>query len=148
MQSLLWLLGLERRVQRRCAVVSQPLFQIQGEEGTIGSMDPESTVVHSGFGRCTTYWGGLSISSDLGVVAYTCIAAQLMAEIQADPLAPFRAIWCTSFDCSQLPTHILVTYRDQLDFIPSDQFIWLHYYDRPLISSELWQQKSRSSVMR
>ncbi|KAI5653505.1 hypothetical protein M9H77_30692 [Catharanthus roseus] len=32
-------------------------------------------VVHGGFGRCTTNWEGLSVSSDLGVVAYTCIAA-------------------------------------------------------------------------
>ncbi|KAI5674124.1 hypothetical protein M9H77_14488 [Catharanthus roseus] len=45
----------------------------------------------------------------------------LMTEIQADPLAPLGAIWCTAFDCSQLPTHTLVTYRDQLDFMPSDQ---------------------------
>ncbi|KAI5673246.1 hypothetical protein M9H77_13610 [Catharanthus roseus] len=88
-----------------------PLFWIQGEEGTIGSMDPESVtgsetdddlilrarrfiflligghmlpdfaenlvhaVVHGGFGRCTTDWGALSVSSDLGVVAYTYIAA-------------------------------------------------------------------------
>ncbi|KAI5654241.1 hypothetical protein M9H77_31428 [Catharanthus roseus] len=40
----------------------------------------------------------------------------------ADPLAPLGAIWCTAFDCSQLPTHTLVTYRDQLDFMPSDQW--------------------------
>ncbi|KAI5661872.1 hypothetical protein M9H77_21195 [Catharanthus roseus] len=32
-------------------------------------------IVHDGFGRCTTDWGGLSLSIDLGVVAYTCIAA-------------------------------------------------------------------------
>ncbi|KAI5649864.1 hypothetical protein M9H77_35869 [Catharanthus roseus] len=56
---------------------------------------------------------------------------QLMTEIQADPLAPLGAIWCTSFDCSQLPLHTLVTYRDQLDFMPSDQvlfFMYLHFY--------------------
>ncbi|KAI5657969.1 hypothetical protein M9H77_26762 [Catharanthus roseus] len=33
------------------------------------------SIVHCGFGRCTTDWGGLSLSLDLGVVAYTCIAA-------------------------------------------------------------------------
>ncbi|KAI5664408.1 hypothetical protein M9H77_23731 [Catharanthus roseus] len=32
---------------------------------------------------------------------------QLMTEIQADSLAPLGAIWCTSFDCSQLPMHTL-----------------------------------------
>ncbi|KAI5650788.1 hypothetical protein M9H77_36793 [Catharanthus roseus] len=40
----------------------------------------------------------------------------------ADPFAPLCAIWYTAFDCSQLPTHTLVTYRDQLDFMPSDQW--------------------------
>ncbi|KAI5664808.1 hypothetical protein M9H77_24131 [Catharanthus roseus] len=40
-----------------------------------------------------------------------------------DPLAPLSAIWCTAFDCSQLPTHTLVTYRDQLNFMPSDQMV-------------------------
>ncbi|KAI5672097.1 hypothetical protein M9H77_12461 [Catharanthus roseus] len=44
-----------------------------------------------------------------------------MTKIMADPLAPLGAIWCTVFDCSQLPTYTLVTYRDQLDFMPSDQ---------------------------
>ncbi|KAI5663042.1 hypothetical protein M9H77_22365 [Catharanthus roseus] len=41
----------------------------------------------------------------------------------ADPLAPHGTILCTAFDCSQLPTHTLVTYRDQLDFMPSDQMV-------------------------
>ncbi|KAI5675972.1 hypothetical protein M9H77_06922 [Catharanthus roseus] len=45
----------------------------------------------------------------------------LMTEIMADPLAPLGTIWCTTFDCSQLPMHTLVTYIDQLDFMPSDQ---------------------------
>ncbi|KAI5648035.1 hypothetical protein M9H77_34040 [Catharanthus roseus] len=31
--------------------------------------------VHGGFGRCKTDWRGLSVSSDLGLVAYTYIAA-------------------------------------------------------------------------
>ncbi|KAI5647561.1 hypothetical protein M9H77_33566 [Catharanthus roseus] len=38
-----------------------------------------------------------------------------------DDLILRTLIWCTVFDCSQLPTHTLVTYRDQLDFMPSDQ---------------------------
>ncbi|KAI5667153.1 hypothetical protein M9H77_17006 [Catharanthus roseus] len=32
-------------------------------------------VVHGSIGGCTTDWGGLSLSTDLGVVAYTYIAA-------------------------------------------------------------------------
>ncbi|KAI5658633.1 hypothetical protein M9H77_27426 [Catharanthus roseus] len=71
-------------------------------------------VVHGSFRGCTTYRGSLSHSTGLGVVAYSCIAAQLMTDVQGDPLAPLGAIWCTSFDCSQLPTHILVAYRDHL----------------------------------
>ncbi|KAI5673168.1 hypothetical protein M9H77_13532 [Catharanthus roseus] len=46
---------------------------------------------------------------------------QLLRRVQDDPLVPLGAMWCTSFDCSQLPTHTLITYRDWLDFIPSDQ---------------------------
>ncbi|KAI5650502.1 hypothetical protein M9H77_36507 [Catharanthus roseus] len=63
---------------------------------------------------------------------------QLITDIQADPLAPQGTIWCTSFDCSQLPTHTLMTYKDQLDFMPSDQFIWLPYLDCALVPSDLW----------
>ncbi|KAI5652290.1 hypothetical protein M9H77_29477 [Catharanthus roseus] len=37
-----------------------------------------------------------------------------MTDVQANPLAPLGA------DCSQLPTFTLVTYRDQLNFMPSD----------------------------
>ncbi|KAI5678599.1 hypothetical protein M9H77_09549 [Catharanthus roseus] len=57
-------------------------------------------------------------------ISQSCIPVlqpQLMTDVQDDPLAPIGAIWCRSFDCSQLPTHTLVTYRDQLDFMPSDQ---------------------------
>ncbi|KAI5661856.1 hypothetical protein M9H77_21179 [Catharanthus roseus] len=39
----------------------------------------------------------------------------------ANPLTPLGAIWCTSFDCSQLPAHTLVIYRDQLDIMSSNQ---------------------------
>ncbi|KAI5681115.1 hypothetical protein M9H77_02342 [Catharanthus roseus] len=87
----------------------------------------------TGFGGCTTDRGSLSLSTDLGV---------------ADPLALLGAIWYTSFDCSQLPTHTLVTYRDQLDFMPSNQFVWLPYLNRALLPSDLWRQRSYSSVMR
>ncbi|KAI5648267.1 hypothetical protein M9H77_34272 [Catharanthus roseus] len=65
----------------------------------------------------------------LQIWAWSCIPTlqpQLITEIQADPLAPLGAIWCTSFDY-------------QLDFMPSDQFIWLPYYDRPLVPSDLWR---------
>ncbi|KAI5652512.1 hypothetical protein M9H77_29699 [Catharanthus roseus] len=43
--------------------------------------------------------------------------------VQLDPLAPFGAMWCTSFDLSQLLVHVLLTYRDQLEFMPSDQSV-------------------------
>ncbi|KAI5674055.1 hypothetical protein M9H77_14419 [Catharanthus roseus] len=86
-----------------------PLFRIQGEEGTIGSMDPES--VH----RCARrLW---EVHDRLGALVLVQIWAwsriptlwpQLMTEIQADPLAPLGAIWCTAFDCSHLPTHTML----------------------------------------
>ncbi|KAI5671654.1 hypothetical protein M9H77_12018 [Catharanthus roseus] len=63
---------------------------------------------------------------------------QLIRHELDDPLAPLGVIWCTSFDCTQLPTHTLVTYRDQLDFMPSDQFVWLPYHGRDLVPSDLW----------
>ncbi|KAI5650351.1 hypothetical protein M9H77_36356 [Catharanthus roseus] len=56
-------------------------------------------VVHDSFEGCTTDRGSLSLSTDLSVV---------------DPLAPLGAIWCTSFDYSQLPMYTLITYRDHL----------------------------------
>ncbi|KAI5674017.1 hypothetical protein M9H77_14381 [Catharanthus roseus] len=80
----------------------------------------------TGFRGCMTDRGRLSLSTDLGVV-------------QPTPLAPLGAIQCTSFDCSQLPTHTLVTYRDQLDFMSSDQFVWLPYLDRALVPSNMWR---------
>ncbi|KAI5673087.1 hypothetical protein M9H77_13451 [Catharanthus roseus] len=46
---------------------------------------------------------------------------QLLRHVQQDPLAPLGAMWCTLFDCNQLPTHVLLTNRDQLDFMSSDQ---------------------------
>ncbi|KAI5669379.1 hypothetical protein M9H77_19232 [Catharanthus roseus] len=61
-----------------------------------------------------------------------------MTDVQADPLSPLGALWYTSFDCSQLPTQTLVTYRDQLDLMPSDQFVWLLYHDRGLVPFYLW----------
>ncbi|KAI5676886.1 hypothetical protein M9H77_07836 [Catharanthus roseus] len=78
--------------------------------------------MHGGFGRCTTDWKSLSVSSDLGVVAYTYIAA---SADDGDSGRLSYSSWrnmCTVFDCNQLPMHTLVTYRDQLDFMPSDQW--------------------------
>ncbi|KAI5681552.1 hypothetical protein M9H77_02780 [Catharanthus roseus] len=42
---------------------------------------------------------------------------QLLQHVQTDLLAPLSAIWCTSFDYSQLPTHVLLTYkgREEVD---------------------------------
>ncbi|KAI5674209.1 hypothetical protein M9H77_14573 [Catharanthus roseus] len=67
-------------------------------------------VVHGSFGGCTTDRGSLSHSTNLGM---------------ADPLAPLGSIWCTSFDCSQLPTHT--------------PFVWLPHHDRGLVPSDLWR---------
>ncbi|KAI5669507.1 hypothetical protein M9H77_19360 [Catharanthus roseus] len=67
--------------------------------------------MHGSFMRCTTDRGSPSATSDLGLVAYSYL------------LAPLGAMWCTSFDLSQLPMHVLLTYRDQLDFMPSNQVL-------------------------
>ncbi|KAI5680587.1 hypothetical protein M9H77_01814 [Catharanthus roseus] len=86
------------------------LFWLQSEEGTIGSMDPES--VHQQL--CTADLGGArQIGGALVLVQIwvrsliPTLRPQLMTEIMADPLAPLGVIWCTAFDCSQLPTHTL-----------------------------------------
>ncbi|KAI5650481.1 hypothetical protein M9H77_36486 [Catharanthus roseus] len=42
--------------------------------------------------------------------------------VHPDPLTPLGAMWCTSFDFNQLPMNALLTYRDQLDFMSSDQY--------------------------
>ncbi|KAI5649068.1 hypothetical protein M9H77_35073 [Catharanthus roseus] len=80
-------------------------------------------VVYGSFRRCTTDRGSLSHITNLGMVMYPCIAASTYDRCQDDPLTPLGAIWCTSFDCSQLPTHTL--------------FVWLPYYDRALVPSDL-----------
>ncbi|KAI5658573.1 hypothetical protein M9H77_27366 [Catharanthus roseus] len=41
--------------------------------------------------------------------------------VELKPHAPLSAMWCTSFDLSQLPKHVLLTNRDQLDFMSFDQ---------------------------
>ncbi|KAI5656522.1 hypothetical protein M9H77_25315 [Catharanthus roseus] len=74
---------------------------------------------------------------------------QLITDVQADLLAPLGAIWCTSFDCSQLATHTLVTYTDQLDFIPSDQ-AWLQWRLRvrhvPALAAEVLSYPSDECI--
>ncbi|KAI5671950.1 hypothetical protein M9H77_12314 [Catharanthus roseus] len=49
---------------------------------------------------------------------------QLFRYVEQDPPALLGAMWCTTFDCSQLPTHVLLKYIDQLDFMLFDQ-VWL-----------------------
>ncbi|KAI5652762.1 hypothetical protein M9H77_29949 [Catharanthus roseus] len=80
--------------------------------------------VHGSFRGCMTDRGSPSPTSDLGLVAYSCIAVSATLACSQDPLAPLGAIWCTAFDFSQLPTHVLLTYRDQLDVMSFDQ-VWL-----------------------
>ncbi|KAI5650678.1 hypothetical protein M9H77_36683 [Catharanthus roseus] len=88
-----------------------PLFWIQGQEGTFGSMDPGS--VYS-FGGCTTDRGNLSLTTDLGVVAYTCIEASI------------------DYECSGRPSCSSWRYM----------FIWLPYFDRALVPSDLWRAET------
>ncbi|KAI5674270.1 hypothetical protein M9H77_14634 [Catharanthus roseus] len=74
---------------------------------------------------------------------YNIWKSNLDRHVYLDPLPPLGAIWCTSFDLNQLSTHVLLTYRDQLNFMPSDhfaaQFVWLPYLDRGLVPSDLRQ---------
>ncbi|KAI5671501.1 hypothetical protein M9H77_11865 [Catharanthus roseus] len=82
-----------------------PLFRLQSEEGTIGSMNSKSI-------------GGALVLVQIWVWSLIpTLRPQLMTEIMADPLAPLGAIWCTTFDCSQLLTHTLA-----LSY-PSDEYI-------------------------
>ncbi|KAI5647725.1 hypothetical protein M9H77_33730 [Catharanthus roseus] len=68
--------------------------------------------VHGGFGRCTIDWGGLSVSSDLGVVAYTYIAASAN---DGDSSGPSCSSWRNMYNSSS-------TARPQLF---SRTIIWL-----------------------
>ncbi|KAI5683592.1 hypothetical protein M9H77_04820 [Catharanthus roseus] len=79
----------------------------------------DRTAVHNGFGRCTTDWKGLGVSSDMGVVAYTYIAAS------AD-----NGDYCRP-SCSSWPAYAHSGYIQR-------PFMWLPYYDRPLVPSDLW----------
>ncbi|KAI5673355.1 hypothetical protein M9H77_13719 [Catharanthus roseus] len=51
---------------------------------------------------------------------YRCLC-KLDRYVEQDLRAPLDALWCTLFDLSQLPIHVLLTYLDQLDFMASDQ---------------------------
>ncbi|KAI5662429.1 hypothetical protein M9H77_21752 [Catharanthus roseus] len=64
--------------------------------------------------------GGLSLSIDLGVVAYTHIEASVDYEDSSRP------------SCSSWPAY---THFGGVQ----GPFIWLPYYDRPLVSSDLWR---------
>ncbi|KAI5659202.1 hypothetical protein M9H77_27995 [Catharanthus roseus] len=86
-------------------------------------------VVHGSFRGCTTDRESLSLTTDLGVIAYTCIVAS------ADYGCSSR-LSCSS---CQLPMHTLVTYMDQLDFMPSDQIVEYHYPGR-VIRQFAWAQ--------
>lgn len=65
-------------------------------------------------------------------------------------LAPYGARWVVSLDLHRLPTHVLVAYRDQLDALFHNQFVWLPYSEEVIQSlppqyvegSDIW----RSSV--
>ncbi|KAI5661598.1 hypothetical protein M9H77_20921 [Catharanthus roseus] len=87
-------------------------------------------VVHGNFGGRTTDRGSLSLSTDLGVVMYTCITALADYGCSGRPSCSSLRYMCTSFDYIQLPTQTLVTYRDQLDFMPSDQIVEYNYPGR------------------
>ncbi|KAI5656292.1 hypothetical protein M9H77_25085 [Catharanthus roseus] len=64
---------------------------------------------------------------------------QLDKHVEQDPRTLLCAMWCTLFDLSQLFTHVLLTYRDQLDFMSFDQFVWLPYPESGLVPSDLWR---------
>ncbi|KAI5652377.1 hypothetical protein M9H77_29564 [Catharanthus roseus] len=72
------------------------------------------------FRGCMTDRGSPSPASYLGLVAHCCIAASATPTCS---LAPFSAMWCALFNCSQLPTH----------------FVWLPYHDRGLVLPDLWR---------
>ncbi|KAI5670590.1 hypothetical protein M9H77_10954 [Catharanthus roseus] len=67
--------------------------------------------VHGSFGRCTTDRRGLGVSSYLGVVVYTYFAP---SADDGDYGRPSCSSW-------------------------HNMFMWLSYYDRPLVPSDLWQ---------
>ncbi|KAI5666116.1 hypothetical protein M9H77_15969 [Catharanthus roseus] len=68
-----------------------------------------------------------SATSDLVRSRIPVLLPQLHWHVQPNPLAPLDAMWCTLFDLSQLPTRVLFTNRDQLDFMPSNQHQWAQH---------------------
>ncbi|KAI5661907.1 hypothetical protein M9H77_21230 [Catharanthus roseus] len=67
--------------------------------------------VHPSFGGCTTDWRGFGVSSYMSVVAYTYIAA---SADDGDYGRPSCSSW-------------------------RNMFMWLPYYDCPLVPSDLWR---------
>ncbi|KAI5673900.1 hypothetical protein M9H77_14264 [Catharanthus roseus] len=71
-------------------------------------------VMHGSFGGCTTNRGSLSHSTDLGMVAYTCIAASADDGYSGRPSC---SSWCY-------------------------MFVGLPYHDRGLVLSDLWRAET------
>lgn len=73
------------------------------------------------FRRCTIDTGALVLLEIWAWSRIPILGPQLERLEDPNLRAPFRVIWCTSLDLNQLPTHVLLTYQDQLDFMPYDQ---------------------------
>ncbi|KAI5648979.1 hypothetical protein M9H77_34984 [Catharanthus roseus] len=73
------------------------------------------------FSGCTTDRGALVQLQIWAWLHILVVCPYLDRRVKQDPGGPFGTMWCTSFDLSQLPTHVLLTYRDQLDFMLSNQ---------------------------
>ncbi|KAI5674191.1 hypothetical protein M9H77_14555 [Catharanthus roseus] len=76
---------------------------------------------------------------------------QLMTEIQADPLAPLGAIWCTTFDCSQLPTHTLyITWYRGITRVyisnPPNRDTYSHGYQPAGVDRQMMEMDDMASV--
>lgn len=62
-------------------------------------------------------------------------------------IAPYGVWWDVRFDITQLATHVLVIYQDQLDLMTSDKFTWMSYQIK-LISRMLEQYLDDSTFWR
>ncbi|KAI5661723.1 hypothetical protein M9H77_21046 [Catharanthus roseus] len=101
--------------------------------GYVRQLDSRPMPMWGRFRASTTNSGNTYATSNLEIHV---LHPQLDRHVEQDPRALLGVVWCTSFDLSQLPTHVLLTYRDQLDFMPSDQ---LPYLECGLMSSDSWR---------
>ncbi|KAI5664969.1 hypothetical protein M9H77_24292 [Catharanthus roseus] len=113
--------------------------QHEHRSGLIWNGDHETQLCTAPLGGARQIGGALVIIQIWVWSRIPVLWPQLMTDVQADPRAPLGAISCTSFDCSQMPTHTL--------FRGNDHTYWGTQHASTVEASMLQEVDDMASVM-